>query len=384
MSYINLRNRKVNKLITIKKNKINLKSIIKAEIKLTLKSGIKFKVQSGECVFSLTTMSNKLDVKLMLQIIPEYDGNPYELHKFLTCCGIIYDPLTVIDDRVLFMKIINSKLTHSAYELVKYREFVSYTELVDALKKQFSCQRTRSQINQDMSACVQGPTEKVIEFSNKIEKLLMELDLASSTSGEVLHKSVKKINDDNALNFFINGLRGPYSIIVRASRPTNLRDAINFAIDEELRLPQSNTLKNQIICHFCNKIGHVMNDCRLRRVCSRCHKSGHFARDCKVNTNFNNNNYSNNNYNRINSHHNNNSQNNNTHNNVMNKNVSNGIRYSSVDASVVCNYCKNKGHILRDCRKRKYNNDRANEFNNRGNELVQKVTSATVPARHIQ
>lgn len=78
-------------------------------------------------------------------------------------------------------------------------------------------------------------------------------------------------------------------------------------------------------CQLCNKKGHVANKCyklgnnfadqieaRAKLQCERCNKNGHTAATCMV-------------------------------------------KLPGTD-ELVCNYCKNKGHLIQDCRKRQYHN----------------------------
>jgi hypothetical protein len=40
------------------------------------------------------------DIHLALKIIPSFSGDTSELHKFIACCGIIYEPLDSNEDRL--------------------------------------------------------------------------------------------------------------------------------------------------------------------------------------------------------------------------------------------------------------------------------------------
>ena len=50
---------------------------------------------NNNCKYISLTNSNmaNLSIENMLKIIPDFDGTPEKLHKFLTCCNIIYAPL---------------------------------------------------------------------------------------------------------------------------------------------------------------------------------------------------------------------------------------------------------------------------------------------------
>ena len=60
-----------------------------------------------------------LSIENMLKIIPDFDGTPEKLHKFLTCCNIIYAPLQfMMPTTLFFIEILKSKLNGPAYEVV--------------------------------------------------------------------------------------------------------------------------------------------------------------------------------------------------------------------------------------------------------------------------
>lgn len=77
---------------------------------------------------------------------------------------------------------------------------------------------------------------------------------------------------------FVDGLNDPVRIIVKASRPTELRDAIQTAVEEERSTMvhyqgtassshsrQNNRDDNEIpYCRYCHKNGHVLENCRKR------------------------------------------------------------------------------------------------------------------------
>lgn len=51
---------------------------------------------------------SKLNIDHLRKIIPEFDGSPKNLDKFLACCEIIHNPLNAEDDKSLFLDILKS------------------------------------------------------------------------------------------------------------------------------------------------------------------------------------------------------------------------------------------------------------------------------------
>lgn len=113
----------------------------------------------------------------------------------------------------------------------------------------------------------------------------------------------------------------PLKLLIKACRFETLKSSIDKAIEEEQSSPLQSTFvksntprKNQNVCTYCKKMGHVYDEC--------------YNRPNKNTSTFNNNN--NNNY-------------------KINNNSTNPRRFHHFNV-VSCAYCKRRGHIISDCR----------------------------------
>lgn len=277
---------------------------------------------------------DSFDIHLALKIIPNFSGESSELHKFISCCEIIYEPLQKDEDRLQFLNVLKAKLNGPAYDIVKYKNFTTWSELKLELKRQFSIKRSVEQLQIELINCKQK-SDSVKIFGNKLEKLLSELNDACVVSeGTRAAEHFVNLNEKTALRSFEDGLNDPIKIIIKACRFTSLRSAILKATEEESTVMKDDSQKPilskfPIQCQICNKKGHISRNCIHRY-------------DQQPS-------YSNN--------------------NLSNSNFPNSIRNfpsqsqpRNVHTTVItCRYCHYPGHSLEQCRKKKYNDQKYNK-----------------------
>ena len=85
-------------------------------------------------------MSFQIDTAL--KMIPEFDGNKGNLHRFLTCCDIVADTATTAAQKESFLNVVKTKLTKSAYNIIKYKTFDDWDSLKTILQSQYLERRT--------------------------------------------------------------------------------------------------------------------------------------------------------------------------------------------------------------------------------------------------
>ena len=105
---------------------------------------------------------NTLNINTILKIISDFDGIPSLLHKFINCCE----------------KILSSKLSGKAYELIKYNTYNSFKDLRVDLQTQFLETKSLEQIQNDLVNIRQGPSEDEQTYALRVEKLLIDLNSA--------------------------------------------------------------------------------------------------------------------------------------------------------------------------------------------------------------
>lgn len=261
-------------------------------------------------------------VDLALKMIPEFNGNRENLHKFIACCDIVHPTATTRAESQQFLNVIKTKLSGSAYNLIKYKEFASWDELKIILQDQYLEKRTIAQIQTELLNSRQRHNESVRCFSNRIEKLVLDLnDACIASEGIAAANVIQNLNKKSALKAFVEGLENPIKLIVKASRFHEFQDAVEAACEEERSInsnkkssyQNSKPAKPPVKCFKCGKMNHTASQCYTQNFPS----------------------YPN-------------------HTRIKTENVYN--------VQEVCRYCKNVGHSIELCRKRAFNNSKQARF----------------------
>lgn len=227
------------------------------------------------------TMVFSIDIGIKL--IPEFDGNRQQLHKFLACCDIVSKTASSANDKTAFLNLVKTKLCGRAYNSIKYKNIDTWDNLKDILKTQYSEKRTMSQIQMELLTSSQG-NDDVRTFADRIEKLQQDLtDVCIDEQGNDATDIIQSMNQKSALKAFIEGLNEPIKFIVKASRFNSLYEAVELAAEEERNVKCSKSFKNSnrpvtqnqsfhknnsnnsISCRYCHKLGHSIEQCRKRQ-----------------------------------------------------------------------------------------------------------------------
>lgn len=305
---------------------------------------------------------SKLNTDFALKIIPTFDGTASQLHRFLNCCEVVHKKLTSDDDKSLFLSIVQTKLTDKAYEVIKYTEYENYSDLKSELQKQFLEKRTLELIQNELVTIKQKPREEDLDFANRVERLLADLNSAcSNTNNSQLPDPIKELNNRTALRAYQEGLRQPLKLFIKACRFTTLKEAIESALIEGKSTPQQVAYheNKSKYCGHCKSNTHSFSECRnkSRIQCSNCQRIGHSATQCRISKPFN-------------------KTNNSLNSPTTSQNNSNKVNYSATNNSynnrynnerrihqtnICCKYCKRYGHSIEECRRRPYR-DNAQEI----------------------
>jgi hypothetical protein len=285
-------------------------------------------------------------IEIALKMIPEFKGSKEQLHKFLTCCDIVFDTAITDAEQTTFLSVVKTKLCDQAYNLIKYKTINNWAELKTLLKDHYRERRTMAQIQMELLTCRQGKTD-VRSFATKIEKILGELDdVCISSQGENAKETIQNLNRATALKAFVDGLHDSIKLIIKACRFDDLPTAIEAACDEERNVA----------------INSRSRENNSNQNCKKCGRSNHITSQCRYNNYSNAPNQTSQNQNRGN-HHNYNANNHNFSNQNRGQNnwskASNQTQTNS-GTELFCRYCKRIGHEIEFCRKRIYNNSRKN------------------------
>ncbi|KAG5883770.1 hypothetical protein JTB14_027312 [Gonioctena quinquepunctata] len=262
-------------------------------------------------------------------MIPYFDGNRENIHKFLTCCDVVWEVATTRAQQVMSMHIAKSKLSGSAYNVIKYKVMNDRPEFKLVLQNQYFERRTIARIQTELLSSRQYPNEDVRTFANRIEKLTIDLnDACIASEGQNARVTIENLNKKSSLKAFVEGLRDPFQLIIKASRFDDFTNAVEAACEEERNFKNRNNFQTK--SDFKNKDFKKIN-------CFKCGKNNHTSDQCYANSrSFPS--YPRQNFTQIPT--------------KTEANVNN-IR-------VECRYCRKFGHSIAECRKRSYNNSRKN------------------------
>lgn len=308
---------------------------------------------------NLTNMS--ISLELAEKMLIKFDGTKSMLFEFIDNCDQAHN-LVGVANQPLLLSIIKTKLTHNARTLTRNREFANWKQLKKHLLDLYSDKRTVGQWQLELNSCRQNHNESVVSFSNRVETCYVKLinSLSDNLTEEVRNGNIDLLQNE-ALNVFITGLNKDLSILVKAQKPDTLEKAISIAINEEQEL------KSKYEIHKYQSV----NNNSSSRFCNYCNKSGHNSFNCRNKNQQHNQNKNFNNVHRIQNHtHINSPSTSNSskfnRNNFHNNNSSSKIQPRSNNdfQRKFCNYCKNNGHLINECRKLQYNQSRKEQNNN--------------------
>lgn len=281
-----------------------------------------------------SNMPHTFDQSLFFSLVPTFSGEPTQLHKFLSSCDAVKLTCTTAEDHLKFFTFVKLKLADKAYELIKYRSYENYDELVEDLKAQYGITKPYEQIQTELVKIKQGNRESDLDYSNKVGRLLADLNVSSGADQTSGTKILRDLNERTALNAYLEGMRDSLRIIIKAYRHNKLSDAISSAIIEGGRMPikldnyQQNTETSKKYCSHCKKNGHSYQECRSKLKCYKCGRIGHKAPDCRIATP--------------------------TARHIKQENETHSTRINIVK----CRYCRTDGHDISNCMKKKKSDER--------------------------
>lgn len=201
---------------------------------------------------NMTTPVNYQLLRLYIDTIPMYDGNPHTLSIFIDSCTHLMTQFPDPNLRGFLKRAIFSKLTGRALTLIGSRiELNSWEQVRDILLISFGDQRNIECLVQDLINLKPNKNETPHNFGMRCQDarslIISKLNSNTSICAEEKAFEIKNYND-LALKTFIRGLQNPIQTNVRLRNPENLEKAMSLLIEEENFLyssQKSNTLNTQ-------------------------------------------------------------------------------------------------------------------------------------------
>lgn len=221
----------------------------------------------------------------LFSLIPEYDGDQILLESFLSSCQAALH-ISNVEQKVLVIIHIKNKLRGKASQLVNSKFTNDWPEIKNLLISNFGETRNLSSLIHDLQYMKQGK-DSAFTFVHKIQSHNAKLHSAINRQSELSEnekKSQAALIDNMCLDTLLTGLESKLGAIIRASNPETILDAAQrirrenqlgylenqrqnlrptFNNKPQFQPPQSQN-KNQKMCNYCKKPGHLINECRKR------------------------------------------------------------------------------------------------------------------------
>lgn len=229
-------------------------------------------------------------------LIPEYDGDQATLSDFITACEFVH---TQIDEDLNqgFLLVVKNKLVGKAKQFISSHNINTFESIKQLLIGHFGDCRDTESLLRDLTACIQKPSETPRAFVQRIENLLTKLRNAVSLD-ETLDDATR------------DTLNSSHEKIALKTLLAGLTDPIGTII----RSQRPSTIDEAI--HF------IIEEENIHYL-----KNRNSSRDSKQNQKV-----------------------------IPRSNFNPEARKDTK----ICTYCKNRGHLFSECRKRAYNQNRTN------------------------
>lgn len=220
-----------------------VESFNRLALELNLEENVATEQSSSSSKINNFVLKSKMSLPILdiknLSIIPNFDGNPNKLHRFISASESILTHYYDIQNtnnfqNILLLNGILNKLEGRAEEVIAINGANSWESIKKTLLQNFGDQRDENCLNQDLVNLRQKPNETPQQFHEKIIHLLNTIcnyiDLHCDAD-ERLYK--RNFFTKQALKTFLAGLREPLGPIIRAMRPQSLVEALQFISEED-------------------------------------------------------------------------------------------------------------------------------------------------------
>lgn len=295
--------------------------------------------------------SSQIKLKEIVDTIPLFNGHNISVLQFSRGCKRALEMLPHPVSPELeanLVRLIRMKLQGHAYLVIEDEPISTIEKLKDALKAAFMPSRTVNYYRGALANLQKKPDEHVLDYISRAKDLkqaILEEEL--KIHGDYLNEIERNRIDHDALECFTNGLPPDFRLPLKMEACRTLTEAFNtlIHINQQLerdmersrnqartRIPATNlTIAKRVPCNICGKSGHADNMCWLKP----------------------------------------------TNRPEIKYTSPRGMQQPAIRqptgqpdrANIICNYCKQPGHMKFDCEKRRRNNERRQQEPTQGNEL---------------
>ncbi|KAG7196393.1 hypothetical protein KM043_000397 [Ampulex compressa] len=301
----------------------------------------------------------------VVESIPHFDGYNVPISQYVRACKRARDTVPPSAEYDLTKLLVN-RLRGRAYLAVEDEACENITQLTDLLIASFGSLKSVDHYRGELSMIQQRRNEHMLDYISRVKTLRSAINDGERKERGILPESVRLEVDKLAMRSFCRGLPWEIRLQLEVLKPASLCETFAAARRIDVEMERGRERENlrtnrpserpeyQVTCSLCRNPGHTRGDCRVRlRDVTRDREMLHDRNLYNAPCNFSNNSlpptpgrypdfsarrpreYQNFDHNRP------------------------APAYQRPQNEIpVCNYCKNPGHELRDCRKRQFNNTR--------------------------
>lgn len=195
--------------------------------------------QDSQNASSFTDDTNYQQLRLFLDIIPTYSGEPCAYHNFVDACN---ETLTQYGNepehvKKLIFRAIMGKLRGKALTLISSRhELNTWDKVQNVLKTAFTDQRSFTCLLNDLHNLKPGPKEASYDFGVRCQHA-RSLIFSSINNDCTLTQEAKQAQNSNIekliVTTFLKHLNPQVQTVVRLKQPKNLEEAMTYLTEEE-------------------------------------------------------------------------------------------------------------------------------------------------------
>ncbi|XP_048515544.1 uncharacterized protein LOC125502056 [Athalia rosae] len=214
-----------------------------------------------------------ISIRDAIQTIPPFDGDTNRLTTFLQACWKARELVSPANERIL-VRTLKHKLTGRAYQIIARDDFDTVLELSDKLSSLFSSLKTTNHYRGDLANIYKKPSEHVMDYIIRV-KTLKDAILDSERRNGYYTRELIYNTELEASESLKQGLPTLFRNSLILLNPTDFEDTCTKAIiigkqmedeatrDRQRQRPQSNYVARPPICQKCNRAGHTTDECTI-------------------------------------------------------------------------------------------------------------------------
>ncbi|XP_028158551.1 uncharacterized protein LOC114351505 [Ostrinia furnacalis] len=274
-----------------------------------------------------------LDISTLLKLIPAFDTDKNDqIYRFVRSCDSAFKLATEDQKAILLVYTLNN-ITGSGASDVHSKQHICWTSLRTFLIDRFSNVKTIPHLNLELQSLFQRPNESITEYFHRVD--LCRSKIIEKLNAEIIDDTLSgrlATTEETALSVFVNGLSSDIGTMLRTKGFTALAEAGRFAMQEDKIRAMNNA--RQTLFRLAVPTNNARQPLFRPTVPRHTNNSTHRTIIPRYNSN----------------------------NRFTPPNQPHPQTNSNFTAQnpKICNYCKNVGHEIADCRKRAYNNNLRN------------------------